>query len=65
MSVQIDAENEEVKETMTLRTSGDSTVLTIPPAILREAGLGAGDDVDICLPFDKSEIKLRENNDDD
>lgn len=60
MSVQIDSEKGEVREERTLRNSGDSVVVSIPPEVLDQAGLGEGDDVDVATAFGSSIIELRE-----
>lgn len=59
MSVEIDTDAGEVRKTGRLRRSGDSTVLTIPPEVLEQAGAGEGDRVTIAVPFGSSTIEVR------
>jgi antitoxin component of MazEF toxin-antitoxin module len=61
----IDQDDQEVRGESSLRESGGSVVLTIPPDIARQAGFDAGDDVQVSTPFEGGEITLRERDDSD
>ncbi len=54
MSVSIDGENQEVRGANHLRQSGNSTVVTIPPAILEAAGFEQGDKVSVTAQMDST-----------
>lgn len=59
MSVDVDTTKKELRAVRDLRRSGNSTVVSIPPEILRAASLQDGDAVDIVVSFDEQEINLR------
>lgn len=54
----VDAERGVVVAERKIRSSGNSTVLTIPPQILDVADLEAGDGVEITADMDSGEIRL-------
>ena len=56
--VNIDMDAGEVVATRSLRTSGNSTVITIPPEVLDVADLAAGDDVTITADMSSGEILI-------
>ena len=58
MAVEYDTETGEVRATRELRRSGNSVVVSIPPAILHEAGFQKGDGVVLVAGSDGGEIKL-------
>lgn len=60
MSVQVDPDTGEVLDTGTLRESGSSTVLTIPPGVLASADLGAGDTIEFAVPLGEARVEIRE-----
>jgi len=59
MSVNVDADNGEVRATRTVRRSGNSTVVVIPPEMLGAVGFDLGDDVDLVAGLESGEIVLR------
>jgi antitoxin component of MazEF toxin-antitoxin module len=64
MSVRVDPESGEMVEDRTLRTAGGSTVLTIPPDVLRQANLQADEDVEVAVSFEEDGvIKIRQKED--
>lgn len=65
MPVDYDTEAGEARADRTLRRSGNSVVVSLPPELLREAGFQQGDDVTVAAGFDRGEITLREPDHDD
>lgn len=65
MPIDIDPEAEEMFDVRELRQSGDSVVLTLPPDILRKAGVSEGDEVRIATPFSGGEISITLADNDD
>lgn len=61
MPVEIDRDNDSMRARRSLRRSGNSVVLSFPPALLDEAGLELGDEVEIIAPFDTEEITIRKS----
>jgi len=59
MSVTVDPDNGEVRATRTIRKSGNSTAVVIPPELLDAAGFELGDDVDLVCDFDTGEVSMR------
>ena len=59
----VDAEEGIVIAERKIRSSGNSTVLTIPPQVLDVAGLEAGDGVEISADLETGEIRLRKADD--
>jgi len=59
MSVNVDADNGEVRATRTVRQSGNSTVVVIPPEMLGAVGFELGDDIDLVAGLESKEIVLR------
>jgi len=52
-----------VAEERTLRKSGNSTVLSMPPNILQELRLQPGDDVELVADRDEGTITIRKAED--
>lgn len=48
-----------VQDTNTLRRSGNSTVLAIPPKLLQEVRWGRGDEIELIASRDDGTITLR------
>jgi len=59
MSITLDTESGEARAIRTVRKSGNSTVVVIPPELLDVAGLKLGDDVDVSVDFDSNEVTIR------
>jgi len=59
MSVNVDAANGVVRATRTVRQSGNSTVVVIPPGMLGAVGFECGDDIDLVTDLGSEEIVLR------
>lgn len=59
--VEIDRENQEIRATRDLRSSGGSTVLTIPDEILQSVGFEEGDQIEIQADMFGDEIRLRKS----
>ena len=66
MGVEIDTTKDEISIRTTLRHSGNSTVVTLAPAILDAAGFEEGDAVNVVSRVDEDagEITLRAREDD-
>jgi len=64
MPVDIDPEKDEASATRRLRKSGNSTVVSLPPELLRKAGFEEGDEIEVAAGFDGGEIELRKSDDD-
>ena len=65
MDVDVDTELQEMRAERTVQKSGNSTVVPLPPAILREAGFNLGDEVNVTASFDGQEIRIRKENHED
>ncbi|DAC85255.1 AbrB/MazE/SpoVT family DNA-binding domain-containing protein [Natrinema versiforme] len=66
MSVRVDTESNEFVDERDVRTSGGSTVITIPPEILKQSGLEPGDPVEFRVGFDEEGmIRLEQKEDDE
>jgi len=66
MSVRVNTETGELVDDGQLRSAGSSTVVTIPPDILAQAELGAGDDVEFAVGLDsEGQIVIREEDGDE
>ncbi|WBE14039.1 MazE superfamily protein [Saline Natrinema sp. J7-1 virus 1] len=66
MSVRVDTESNEFVDERDVRTSGGSTVVTIPPEILKQSGLEPGDSVEFRVGFDEEgTIRLQETETDE
>jgi len=61
MSVKVDTDNGEVRATRTIRQSGNSVVVVIPPELLDAAGFDLGDKVEIATDLEREDIILRSN----
>lgn len=59
MPVEYDPESDEVRGTRSLRRSGNSVVVSLPPEVLRQAGFTDGDDVVVAAGFSGGEVVLR------
>ncbi len=67
MSVRINRETGELVEEGQLRAAGGSTVVTLPQDIVKQAGLGPGDEVEFAVDIDEQgriEIRGGEGGDD-
>jgi len=62
MPVDYDREAGEARANRTLRQSGNSVVVSLPPELLHEAGLQQGDEVVVAAGFGGGEIELRKSN---
>lgn len=58
MAVSINTDSSTVEATRTLRHSGSSVVLTIPPQVLESLGMDAGDDVRIVGNWEDGTIEI-------
>lgn len=65
MPVKVDAEEGEISAVRTLRKSGNSVVVSVPPEVLEQAGMGRGDTVSIVAAFGGEEITVRKGDSDD
>ncbi len=59
MPVDYDRDAGEARTDRTLRRSGNSVVVSLPPELLREAGFQQGDKVIVAAGFGGGEITLR------
>lgn len=59
--VEIDRENQKIRATRSLRSSGGSTVLTIPDEVLQSVGFEEGDQIEIEAEMFGEEISLRKS----
>lgn len=59
MSVNINPTAKTVTATRSLRKSGSSVVLTIPPEVLQSLGMESGDTMQIQGDWGKNEIRVR------
>ena len=57
--VQIDHDEQSIRAHRTLRSSGGSTVLTIPGEVLESVGFEPGDEIEIEAEMFGDEIRLR------
>lgn len=57
--VRVNREENRLEATRTLRSSGDSIVISIPPQLLEAAGLSEGDQVEIAAKMNGDEISFR------
>lgn len=62
MPVDYDTEEGEARAGRTLRRSGNSVVVSLPPELLHEAGFQQGDEVTVAAGFGGGEITLRKSN---
>lgn len=60
MLVEIDPDSQTARGERMLRESGNSVVLTIPPQILQQAGLSAGDEVEIVSELGSGVLTITE-----
>ncbi|WPH65802.1 hypothetical protein HJIV1_gp11 [Haloterrigena jeotgali icosahedral virus 1] len=66
MSVRVNTETGELVDDGQLRSAGSSTVVTIPPDILSQAEMSAGDDVEFAVDLDsEGKIVIREEDGDE
>jgi antitoxin component of MazEF toxin-antitoxin module len=65
MSVEIDPASETARGKRELRASGNSTVVTIPPQILQQAGLERGDEVELVAELGSGQITIQSKIEDD
>lgn len=59
MSVQINPQTETVRATRSLRKSGSSVILTIPPEVLQSLDLDSGDTLEIEGDWGDGEMRVR------
>lgn len=59
MSVTINPNAQTVTASRSLRRSGSSTVLTVPPEVLQALDLEAGDELEMVGSWEDDEITLR------
>ena len=59
MPAKIDTDAGEARDERELRTSGNSTVVTIAPGVLQAAGLECGDAVEVSASFEGGEITVK------
>lgn len=59
MQVEVDTARGEIRAVRTLRKSGNSISVSIPPELLQTAHMELGDDVELVASFDGNEITLR------
>ena len=57
--VTIDPEDSTVSATRTIRSSGNSTVLTIPPQLLEAIGLEVSDEARLVAHMDTGELVIK------
>jgi antitoxin component of MazEF toxin-antitoxin module len=57
--VTIDPEDSTVSATRTIRSSGNSTVLTIPPQLLEAIGLEVSDEARLVAHMDTGELAIK------
>ena len=57
--VSYDRETDTFRGTRTLRDSGNSQILTIPPTLLEAVGFESGDEIELTASPDEGEIVLR------
>jgi antitoxin component of MazEF toxin-antitoxin module len=57
--VSVDPEDSTVSATRTIRSSGNSTVLTIPPQLLEAIGLEVSDEVRLVAHMDTGELVIK------
>ena len=62
--VQFDPDTNTFKGTRTIRESGGSAVLTLPPPVLDATRLGPGDDVRLTCDVDAGTICIKKKSDD-
>jgi antitoxin component of MazEF toxin-antitoxin module len=65
MGVSVDYDREEVSATRSVFKSGGSHVVSIPPEILKEAGFGPDDDVDVVHRRGEDSVEIRLVSDED
>lgn len=61
--VSFDREEGKMRATRTVRESGNSVIVTIPPQILEGANFEVGDDVEISVDIESGDITVRRNDD--
>jgi len=65
MTVEIDPATKTARAERTLRSSGNSVVLTIPPQILQQADVSCGDVVELVAELGAGEITIATVSDDE
>lgn len=65
MSVEVDDEREEVVANRTIRKSGGSYVVSLPPEILEAAGLDPDDDVAVSRSHGSETVEIRADDEGD
>lgn len=59
MDVEVDMDAGEVRAIRTIRNSGNSVVVSLPPNLLSACGFSAGDELQLIADNNTSEIRLR------
>jgi len=62
MDCEIDMTAGEVRADRRVRVSGNSLVVSLPPALLNAAGIKCDDDVEIVADNETEEIRIRPSN---
>ena len=65
MDVEVDMDAGEVRAVRTLRSSGNSIVVSLPPNLLQACGFAPGDDISLVADNNTGEIHLRKSTVDD
>ena len=65
MPAKVDTDREVTWDTRPLRKSGNSVVVSIPPELLKTAGLERGDTVELSAPFEGGRITVKEPDSDE